>query len=108
MPPKKRAATNAATTAKRQKNIITKNNKPEEELEENTKQTIISKLKEADKKSNKIKIYKPDKEIPSAAVYTVRKLIILNQIKNIYLKMFSFNLGIWRFRLYVESDQHWI
>ena len=86
MPPKKRAASNAAKTAKRQKN-----NKPEEEPEEeNTKQTIISKLKEADKKSNKIKIHKPDKEIPSATEYTVRKLIVLDQIKNIYLKSIYF------------------
>ena len=105
MPPKKRAATNAATkTAKRQKNI-----KSEEKTEEeNTKQTIISKLKEADKKSNKIKIYKPDKEIPSATVYTVRKFMVLDQIKNIYLKIISFNLGIWRLRLYFESDKYWI
>jgi hypothetical protein len=84
MPPKKRAATAiTATKATTSKPAVApkrakkgKAAKEEEEVvvkveEPVTKDNIISKLKEADKKSNKVKVYLPDKLVPGAASYTV-------------------------------------
>ena len=45
--------------------------KEEEKVEEITKDNIISKLKEADKKNKKIKVYHPDKNIPGFSNYSV-------------------------------------
>ena len=88
MPPKKRAATTTATSLAAPKPVVAskrakKSAKTEAEevvtvkVEEPvTKDNIITKLKEADKKSNKVKIYLPDKSIPGALSYTV--IFILN------------------------------
>ena len=98
MPPKKRAAT---TTAKASAVVVTpvvapkrakrgaKNKKEEEEEEEPeeivvkkeeddpvTKDNIITKLKEADKKSNKVKVYLPDKLAPLASSVSVCKYFL--------------------------------
>ena len=78
MPPKKRAATVIATTATVSKPAAAPKRakksakiEPEEVVtvkveEPVTKDNIITKLKEADKKSNKVKVYMPDKVVPGA------------------------------------------
>ena len=94
MPPKKRAATAiTATKATTSKPAVApkrakKGKAAKEEVEEVvvkveepvTKDNIISKLKEADKKSNKVKVYLPDRLMPGADSFTVnsKTFLILN------------------------------
>ena len=63
MPPKKRGAKATATVAAK----VPKKTKAEPEpIEEEPETSIIEKLKEADKKDNKVRKYVPDKSIWNA------------------------------------------
>jgi hypothetical protein len=79
MPPKKRAATTTAMATTSKPAVAPKRAKKGKAAEEVvikveepvTKDNIISKLKEADKKSNRVKVYLPDKLVPGADSFTV-------------------------------------
>ncbi len=54
-------------------------------MEEITKDNIITKLKEADKKNKKIKVYHTDKNVPNFSNYTVINFLIFCSQSNYFI-----------------------